>query len=119
MAELCGTVYSIEINPELSGKATRFLGELGYRNIFTRVGDGLIGWERRAPFDAIIVSAATEEVPRDLVKQLSEHGRLIFPIEGDPQYLILLEKKDGEILTHELCSVRFVSAQTSKGGDHH
>lgn len=119
LAELAGTVYSIEINPTLSANATKLLGGLGYRNIFTRVGNGLIGWDRRAPFDAIIVAAATEEVPRDLVKQMGEHGRLIFPIEGDPQYLILLERKNGEIATHELCSVRFVSAQAPKGGDSH
>ncbi|NDC38738.1 MAG: protein-L-isoaspartate(D-aspartate) O-methyltransferase [Proteobacteria bacterium] len=118
LSEIAGKVYSIDINDQLVGLATRRIAELGYRNFFPRVGNGYEGWDRRAPFDAIIVSAACEGVPRELVRQLAPYGRMIFPLEGDPQFLVLLERTDSELLSHELCPVRFVSMLPSKRSGH-
>jgi len=80
LAELAGAVYTIEIIPELSRQARQILVELGYKNIFFRVGDGYLGWPEAAPFDGIMVTAAPLAVPAPLVEQLKEGGRLVIPL---------------------------------------
>ncbi len=108
LCELVHTVYSIDLNRTLTSSANSRLAELGYRNFFLRSCDGSEGWAQRAPFDAIIVTAACSEIPRELVKQLGPYGRMIFPLDGDRQYLILLEKNEKELQTTELCAVKFL-----------
>ena len=83
---LASTVRTIEIVPELAGRAERTLRELGYENVEFRVGDGARGWPEAAPYDAIMVAAAPEEVPAPLLQQLAPGGRLVIPVGPDPEH---------------------------------
>lgn len=109
---LASTVRTIEIVPELAGRAERTLRELGYENVEFRVGDGAHGWPEAAPYDAIVVAAAPEEVPAPLLQQLAPRGRLVIPVGPDPEHQELQlwhklpsdEDFDRKVLMH----VRFV-----------
>jgi protein-L-isoaspartate(D-aspartate) O-methyltransferase len=110
LAETVKKVYSIEIVPELARESAERLKKLGYKNIIVKYGDGYKGWKEYAPFDIIIVTAAAEQIPRPLIDQLAENGRLVIPV-GAPsavQELILLVKKNGKIEENRLTFVRFV-----------
>ncbi len=119
LAELVAKVYTIEIVEPLGKQAKRLLGELGYRNIEVRIGDGYGGWPEAAPFDSIIVTAAPAEVPRPLIDQLKPGGRMVIPVGGssDVQQLLLLEKRpDGTATTKRTLPVRFVPLTRTGGG---
>ena len=110
-AEIAYQVYSIEILLPLGKSAEKRLAELGYRNVTTKVGDGYFGWKEHGPFDAIIVTAASPDVPPPLVKQLKRGGRMIIPVGGPfaKQYLILILKgADGKVTSQRLLPVAFV-----------
>jgi protein-L-isoaspartate(D-aspartate) O-methyltransferase len=112
LAELCKEVYSIEILKPLAESAQERLSSLGYKNITVRVGDGYRGWPEKAPFDAIIVAAAPDHVPQPLVDQLAPGGRLVIPVGGFAQKLLVIEKqKDGTIHRQSIAPVRFVPMQ--------
>ena len=116
LAEIVDTVYTIEIITELYNSSTKRLKELGYKNIITKNADGYFGWEKSAPFDAIVVTAAAEYIPPPLIKQLKDGGKMIIPV-GTPfvtQMLILVEKKGEEIFTTNLLPVRFVPLTRGK-----
>ena len=84
---------------------------LGYDNVLVRIGDGYAGWPEAAPFDAIIVTAAPEEVPEPLIRQLRAGGRLVAPVgpEGAVQSLRVLTKDaEGNVSSSDVLSVRFV-----------
>lgn len=81
LAQLAGTVYSIEIDPTLAERARAALARLGASNVHVRAGDGFFGWPEAAPFDAIIVTAATPRLPDSLRDQLREGGRVVLPLE--------------------------------------
>ena len=87
LAELASQVFSIELERTLSESATARLRRLGYRNVETRVGDGYLGWPERAPFDAVIVTAAAPHVPPALVEQLRPGGRMILPVETELRFV--------------------------------
>ena len=92
------------------------LRSLGYNNIIGKSGDGYNGWPDHAPFDIIVVTAAANEIPKPLIDQLAENGRLVIPV-GEPgaiQELILLVKKNGKIEKTRLTFVRFVPFRRSK-----
>lgn len=109
LAPLVQTVYSVEINQALGERAARTLARLGYRNIVTKIGDGFLGWPEHAPFDKIIVTCSPEEIPRPLVEQLAEGGRMIIPVgERYDQTLVLLTKRDGEMVRENLVPSLFV-----------
>ena len=110
LAEIVDSVYTIEIIPELGEKAKNLLKGLGYKNVQVRVGDGYHGWPEEAPFDAIIVTAGAEEIPRPLVEQLKDGGRMVIPVgpHHGVRDLMLLTKKNGKIKTKSLMAVRFV-----------
>ncbi len=95
LAELAGEVFTIEIVPELGDAARRVLDALGYENIRYRIGDGFHGWPEEKPFDAIIVTAAPEEVPPPLLEQLRVGGRLVIPV-GDLHQELVLMRRTGE-----------------------
>jgi len=110
-AEIAREVYSIEIVEELAKISKERLKELGYRNVFTKYGDGFFGWKEHAPFDAIIGTAAAGRIPEPLIEQLKPGGRMILPF-GSPrgfQYLVLVTKdKEGKISRKNVMPVRFV-----------
>lgn len=111
LAEIVDEVYTIETVEELAERAESTLTEMGYDNIHFRVGDGFYGWEEHAPYDAIIVTAAPEDIPPRLVEQLKEGGRMIIPVgpTSETQELRLITKrKNGKIRTRNLMPVRFV-----------
>jgi len=109
LAELALWVYTIERFPTLLERAKKVLNELGYKNISFKLDDGTLGWKEAAPFDAIIVTAASPDIPPPLVEQLAEGGRMVIPI-GDEfsQTLIKGGKKGGKLHTKALEPVRFV-----------
>jgi protein-L-isoaspartate(D-aspartate) O-methyltransferase len=116
LAEIVDTVYTIEIVPELAREAKTRLKIMGYRNVVTKYGDGYKGWPERAPFDIIMVTAATDHIPEPLKAQLAEGGRLIMPV-GNPatvQQLIVLTKRKGKITEQRLEPVRFVPLRRLK-----
>ncbi len=103
-------VYSLEIIPELARHARERLQRLGYAGVRVREGDGYFGWPEKAPYDAILVTAAAEYIPPPLIDQLKEGGRMIIPV-GTPflvQTLMLVEKRGGKTVTRSLMPVRFV-----------
>ena len=106
---LCAEVYSVERHAQLAALAESTLHRLGYRSMKIRVGDGSQGWPEYAPFDAILVSAATPEMPPALFAQLREGGRLVAPV-GPPssQELQLIGKIGGEPEVRVLEGCRFV-----------
>ncbi len=109
LGELVDQVYTIEIVDALAERAKKDLQLLGYENIHVRSGDGYLGWPEAAPFDAIIVTCAPENVPRPLVDQLKEGGRMIIPVGGKShQELHLLIKREGEVENRAVLPVRFV-----------
>lgn len=117
LAELAAEVYSIEIVEPLAEQAKERLQRLDYKNIQVRFGDGYHGWPEQAPFDAIVVTAATSHIPPPLVQQLKPGGRLIIPVGSRfmVQQLILLEKDPhGNVSTRQMLPVRFVPLT----GDH-
>jgi protein-L-isoaspartate(D-aspartate) O-methyltransferase len=111
LGELAGEVYTIEIIAPLAREATARLAALGYRNVYTRTGDGYQGWPEQAPFDAIMVTAGALEVPPALVTQLKPGGRLVIPVgpQWSGQSLLVIGKDaDGKTTTRNVLAVRFV-----------
>lgn len=103
-------VYSIEIVEELGNAAKKRLAELGYKNVYVRVGDGYKGWPEKAPFDRILLTAAPPEIPGALIEQLREGGILVGPVgeETAVQRLVRWTKRGGELVKEDLGAVRFV-----------
>ncbi|MCX7954105.1 MAG: protein-L-isoaspartate(D-aspartate) O-methyltransferase [Bacteroidales bacterium] len=116
LAEIVKEVYTIELVEPLYNRARSLLNDLGYKNIKFKLGDGHEGWEEYAPFDAIVVTAAAENVPPKLVDQLKEGGRMIIPVGSiySDQYLVLIEKKNGKTEQQYLMPVRFVELKKTK-----
>ncbi len=109
LSPLVRTVYSIEINEKLGEKAAKTLARLGYKNVVTKIGDGFLGWPEHAPFDKIIVTCSPEDVPRPLVAQLAEGGKMVIPVgERYDQTLVLLTKRDGRLEREALVPSLFV-----------
>ena len=106
---LCVEVYSVERHAQLAALAENTLHRLGYRNVKIRVGDGSLGWPEYSPFDAVLVSAATPEMPPALFAQLREGGRMVVPIgPASSQELQLIRKVSGLPEVEVLEGCRFV-----------
>lgn len=108
LAELASTVFTIELVEPLAKQAAQRLAELGYVNVTVRAGDGYRGWPEEAPFDAIIVTAATDQVPQPLLDQLAIGGRLILPLGDFFQKLTLYRRTTDGYERTDLIPVRFV-----------
>ena len=109
LSRLVKEVYSVEIHESLSKRATKVIKEVGYNNVHTRHGDGYEGWPEAAPFDAIIVTCAPQKIPKPLIEQLKEGGRMVIPL-GDrfTQSVHLVIKKDGKLIDKVLKPTLFV-----------
>lgn len=111
LAELGVEVFSVEIVTPLGRQARETLDHLSYQRINTRIGDGYDGWPEEAPFDAIIVTAASDHIPPPLIRQLKPGGRLLIPVGNryQTQKLVLLTRStEGRVSTRELLPVTFV-----------
>jgi len=111
LAEVAGYVYSVEAVEALAASARRRLKDLGYANIEIRHGDGYQGWEEKAPFDAVIVTAAPENIPQALIGQLKVGGRMVIPVGRvhDTQTLCRgVKKEDGTLAITRMLPVAFV-----------
>lgn len=116
LAEICDSVFSIEIFETLASSSAKLLQELGYDNVFIKAGDGYQGWEEHAPFDAIIVTCAPTHIPQPLEAQLAEGGKMIIPVGAVyTQELVLMEKKGGKLQKKSVLPVRFVPMINEKG----
>jgi protein-L-isoaspartate(D-aspartate) O-methyltransferase len=109
LAELAAQVYSIERIDSLAAKARRLLASLGYRNVQIKVYDGTYGWKEEAPFDAILVTAGSPEIPIPLTEQLKEGGRMVIPVgERTTQVLKKVTKTSAGIEVTALTGCVFV-----------
>jgi protein-L-isoaspartate(D-aspartate) O-methyltransferase len=117
LAEIVGTVDTIEIVPELGRRAEKTLREMGYRNVRVFVGDGFDGRPQDAPFDAILVTASPETIPPPLLEQLADGGRLVIPVGSAEQELLVVTKTESGYHRESVIPVRFVP-MTGKAQNH-
>lgn len=108
LAELAKEVYSIEIVPSLADSARSLLSELGYKNVQVKTGNGYLGWPEHAPFDAIIVTAAPDEVPQALVEQLAVGGTMVVPVGSGFQQMVIITKRESGVVERRTIPVAFV-----------
>jgi protein-L-isoaspartate(D-aspartate) O-methyltransferase len=108
LAEISDSVYTIEIIESLGLRADTLLDSLGYTDIFTRIGDGYLGWPEAAPFDGILVTAAAPKIPQPLVEQLKVGGMMVIPVGVHSQDLLLITKNEDGIVKESVIPVRFV-----------
>ena len=109
LAELACDVGSVERIPSLAASARERLKRLGYDNVDVEVAESELGWARAAPYDAIIVAAAAPKLPRTLIDQLADRGRLVVPVGSlEVQELIKLTRTDDGYVTRSLGAARFV-----------
>jgi protein-L-isoaspartate(D-aspartate) O-methyltransferase len=111
LAGLVSEVFTIEIRPDLAQSARDRLADLGYGNVTVKAGDGFRGWPEHAPYDAIIVTAAPQDVPAPLIEQLKPGGLLVIPIgprDSDLQQLVRLTRTAAGTTRETLLPVRFV-----------
>lgn len=111
LSEVAGEVYTIEIIDWLGQRAADDLRRLGYDNVSVRTGDGYAGWPEHAPFDAILVTAAPEEIPQPLIDQLAVGGRMVIPVGGEYEVQtlrLLVKEEEGVMTVRNIIPVRFV-----------
>jgi len=110
LAEIVDSVFTIEIVEPLGKQSTDLLKKLGYKNIKVKIGHGFAGWPEHGPYDAIVVTAAAEDIPPPLFAQLKEGGRMIIPLgkRGSVQTLVMATKEKGKLVKKNLLPVRFV-----------
>jgi protein-L-isoaspartate(D-aspartate) O-methyltransferase len=111
LSQLAQQVFTIERHRELADTAALRLARLGYRNVHVRCGDGSRGWPEEAPFEAIVVAAASPRVPPDLLAQLGLGGRLVIPVgeeQGAQQLMRVIRRGEKDFQNEDLGGVRFV-----------
>jgi protein-L-isoaspartate(D-aspartate) O-methyltransferase len=110
LSRLCAKLYTVERHNSLLAGARRIFDRLHCYNIQSKLDDGTLGWLDHAPYDAIMVTAGSPEIPEPLVAQLADPGRLVIPVgDQDVQELQLVTKKDGLVQVELLDRVRFVN----------
>jgi protein-L-isoaspartate(D-aspartate) O-methyltransferase len=109
LALLCDAVFGVERIPGLAQRAREALESAGIRNVTVLVGDGTLGWRPFAPYDAILVAAASPDVPAPLVEQLAPGGRMVIPLgDRNSQTLTLVQREGDQLRTRTVADVRFV-----------
>lgn len=108
LAELAKEVYTIEIIPELAEGARTALRKLGYKNVHVKTGNGYEGWTEHAPFDAIVVTAAPDQVPQTLVDQLALRGKMVIPVGSTFQEMVIITRDKSGIVERRTIPVQFV-----------
>ena len=108
LGELAKEVYTIEIIPELAEGARTVLNRLGYKNVEVRAGNGYLGWPEKAPFDAIVVTAAPDQVPQALVQQLAVKGKMVVPVGTNFQEMTIISKTESGVVERKTIPVAFV-----------
>lgn len=108
LAHLVDHVYSVERIKALQWQAKRRFKQLDLHNISTKHSDGWLGWQSKGPFDAIIVTAAAEQIPVELLAQLADGGRLIIPVGDASQVLKQIVRQGDQYRYHDIEAVRFV-----------
>jgi protein-L-isoaspartate(D-aspartate) O-methyltransferase len=116
LGEVCAEVFSVEVVEGLALKARILLSSLGYRNVSVLVGDGTLGCEEHAPYDAVVISAAAPCIPRPLIEQLKIPGYLVFPMgEKELQTLVRIRKDSAGIREEYLGDCHFVKLRGRYG----
>jgi protein-L-isoaspartate(D-aspartate) O-methyltransferase len=110
LSRLVADVYSVEIHEPLAKRAAEVLRDLKYTNVHSRAGDGYAGWPDAAPFDAVIVTCAPTNIPKPLIDQLKEGGRMVIPIAENryEQHVWIMEKRHGQLTGRKLRPTLFV-----------
>jgi protein-L-isoaspartate(D-aspartate) O-methyltransferase len=109
LAMLCDAVFSVERIAGLAQRARETLAAADIRNVTVLVGDGTLGWRPFAPYDAILVAAASPEIPGPLVEQLAPGGRMVIPLGDRANQTLTLVRREGDQLhTTTVADVRFV-----------
>ena len=109
LAHLAAQVFSIERIPALLDGARANIAAAGVRNVSLLLGDGTLGWRTYGPYDAILVSAAAPSVPDPLTEQLAEGGRLLIPLGGrEEQMLVMITRRGDNLIRTEVAPMRFV-----------
>jgi protein-L-isoaspartate(D-aspartate) O-methyltransferase len=119
LAELARKVYSVEIIEELGRQAEQRLGRLGYANIELKLGNGYYGWPEYAPFDKVIVTAAPDLIPPQLIEQLKPGGRMVIPagLSEAQQLIVVTKQQDGKLAIAEILPVRFSTLEGGESGE--
>lgn len=116
LSALTAEVHTIELIPALADRAKAVFEQLGLRNIHLHIGDGSLGWAESAPYDAIMVTAAGPRVPKPLLDQLADRGRMVLPVGERGDQVLELWRREGERFTHEtLLPVAFVPLRGKEG----
>lgn len=113
LAEIAQQVFTVEFVGALSHRAQEALKKLKYTNILYKIGDGTFGWDERAPFDAIMVTAAPDKIPHSLEEQLKIGGRMIIPVGSAIQELVFVTRGKKKFKRKKLLPVRFVPLVTT------
>jgi len=108
LAELAKEVYTIEIIESLASMTKNRLSQLGYQNVNVKAGDGYLGWPEVGPFDGIVITCAPDHIPKPLIEQLKEGGRMVVPVGAYSQELKKIVKRSGKIVTTDVIPVVFV-----------
>jgi len=111
LSRVAREVYTVERIPSLAHTAAARLRELRYGNVLVHLGDGTLGWQEHAPYDAIVVTAGAPEVPESLMRELAVQGRLVIPVGGAQHFQTLVRvrrESETRFVREELCAVRFV-----------
>jgi protein-L-isoaspartate(D-aspartate) O-methyltransferase len=118
LARLVAQVFSVERVPQLAAQARAAILAAGIANVSLLMGDGTLGWRDYAPYDAIVVAAASPEVPRPLLEQLAPRGRMLLPLgERENQVLTLVRVAGGRVVSTPLAGARFVPLLGTFGFD--